>query len=878
MSFWSRITNVFRGGAVSRDLDEELAAHLAEAATEGRDPVEARRAFGSPLRRREESRDIRLLPWLDSLRADAVFGWRQIRKKKIASAAAILSLALAMGTCATAFRLIDALLLRPLPVANADRLYVFAIQGLDPMGHFRVTESCEYPLFESLRRAARGQAELMAASWVERIDLTFASDQEMETAYRQYVSGWMFPTFKLRPALGRLFDGTDDDTPGKHPYAVLSYDYWTRRFGRDPKVLGRTFHSGTRIYQIIGVAPRPFTGTEPGTMTDIFIPAMMNAGVTEDDWAWIRTFVALNPGTTAKSLRDRLQPVFQVVQEERAKGFTGWPKAKLDNFLHQRVLVERAAGGVSQMRKDFERALTVLAALAALVLLITCANLANLLTAQAAVRAREMALRVSIGAGRGRLIQLVLAESAMLALLAVPAAALFAAWAAPFVVDRINPPDQPARLALPPDWRVLGFALVLAIGVTVLSGLAPALRASAVKPASALKGGDDPHARRRLMHVLIAVQVAFCFAVLFLSGLFAVTFQHLSNQPTGFSADRLLAVDTSALPPQPPRNWEQVAAHLRELPGVERVAMAAWPLLSGRMQGSFVIVNGQPASNVFAYSLRVSPGWLDTMNIPLIDGRDLRPGELGPGAAVVNEAFAKQYFHGENPVGKTFEKVRGGGRFLVVGLVPNARYQTMREPLMPTAYIPMWFDPAVEATSHSTFLVRTSRPNPLALAPLLRREVPRAWPQFRVNSIQTQAEINRSQTVRERLLAMLAVFFAVVALLLAAIGLYGVLDYSVVERRREIGIRIAIGAQAGDVARRVTAEAFAMVLIGALAGIALGTTAASYIETLLYGVKPGDVSAITLPALTILTAALLAAVPAVIRAVRIDPAAMLREE
>jgi predicted permease len=866
------------GDRLSREIDEELQAHMAEAIARGRDPAESQRAFGSPLRVREESRDLRLIPWLDSLRADAIFGWRQLRKRKVTSAAAILSLALAMGAGTSAFRLLDALLLRPLPVAHPERLYAFAIQGFGPGGDFRVTESCEYPLFERMRAAVKGRAELIAASWVERTELTYASDQEIEHAYRQYVSGWMFDTFGMKPVLGRLFAESDDLTPGTHPYAVLSYDYWRRRFGRDPKVLGRSFRIGTHLYQIIGVAPKGFTGTEPGTMTDIFIPAMMYGGVREDDWAWIRSFVVLRPGVTPESVRDRLQPVFQVVQEERAKGFTGWPKTRLNNFLHQQVLVEPAASGISGMRKDYWRALVVLAALAGLVLLITCANLANLLTAQAAARAREMALRVSIGAGRGRLVQLVLVESLLLVLLAMPAAALLASWSAPLVVARINPPDNPARLALPADWRVLGFGLALALAVTILFGLAPALRASAVTPASALKGGDNPHARRRWMHGLIAMQVAFCLAVLLLAGLFSATFERLSNQPTGFSTDHLLAVETVAAPAQRPVYWDQMAAHIRNLPGVETAALAAWPLLSGNMQGGFVAVNGQPASNVLSYSLRVSPGWLNTMKIPLIDGRDIRPGELGPGVAVVNEAFAKAYFHGEDPVGKLFERTRGGGHFEIVGLARNAHYQDLRETIPPTLYEPMWFGDAKEALSSATLLVRTSMPNPLALATTIRREVPRAWPEFRVSNIRTQSEINRSRTVRERLLAMLALFFAAIALLLAGIGLYGVLDYSVVQRRREIGIRMAIGARAADVAWRVVAEAVSMVLLGVLAGLGLGVASIRFIEALLYQVKLTDWDILALPSLTLLLAALLAALPAVFRAVRIDPAATLRAD
>ncbi|HTQ57309.1 MAG TPA: ABC transporter permease [Bryobacteraceae bacterium] len=878
MSLRSRISNVFRHATLNRQIDEELESHIAEALAEGRDPAEVRRAFGSALRHRERSGDFRVVPWLDSLRADAIFGWRQLRKNKVASTSAMLSLALAMGACTSAFRLIDALLLRPLPVAHPERLYVFAIRGFDPGGHFRVTESCEYPLFRRMRAAVQGRAELVTASWVERVDLTYATSQEIEQAYRQFVSGRMFDVFGLRPALGRLFTDNDDRQAGAHPYAVLSYDYWMRRFGGDPHVLGRSFQLGTRLYQIVGVAPRSFTGTEPGVMADIFLPAAMHGGLDEADWAWMRVFAEIQPGVTPASVRDRLQPVFQEVQEERAAGLTGWPKSQLDHFLHQTVLVEPAAGGVSQMRKDYWRPLEVLAALSVLILLITCANLANLLSAQAAARAREMALRVSIGAGRRRLVQLMLVESTMLVLSAAPAAAAFAAWAAPSVLNRINPPDNPARLDLPADWHVLAFGLALAAGVTMLFGLAPALHASAIHPANALRGGDDPHSRRRGMHTLIAFQSAFCFAILFLAGLFAATFANLANRPPGFSADRLLAVETVATRPQRPVYWEQLVDHVRSLPGVEKVAMASWPLFSGNMQGGFVAVNGAPASNVLSYSLRVSPGWLDTMRIPLIAGRDLRRGELGPGVAVVNEAFAQTYFQGANPVGRSFDRTRGGGHFEIVGLARNAHYQDMREQMPPTLYEPMWFGAADEAAGSATILVRTSAPDPLALASVLRREVPRAWPAFRVSSIRTQAEIDGAQLVRERLIAMLALFFAAVALLLAVIGLYGVLDYSVVQRRREIGIRIAIGARPGHVARRVTSEIFAMVFIGALVGAALGIASARYIKVLLYAVQPTDVSMIALPATAISVAVLLAALPAVVRAIHIDPAFMLREE
>jgi predicted permease len=507
--------------------------------------------------------------------------------------------------------------------------------------------------------------------------------------------------------------------------------------------------------------------------------------------------------------------------------------------------------------------------------LIACANVANLLTGQAAARAREMALRVSIGAGRARLTQLVLVESALVATLATAVGSLFAWWAAPYVVDRINPPDDPARLLLPLDWRVFAFGAALTVGVTFLFGLLPALRASATQPVSALKGGDDPHAKRRLMNWMIALQVAFCCVVLFVAGLLVSSFDRLANQPTGFSRERLLALDVEARPSQAPVYWDQVADHLKDLSGIEHVALAGWPLLSGWGSNGFISVNDATPGDRQAYFLNVSPGWLETMQIPLIDGRDFRPADVYPGAAIVNEAFAKEYFGGANPVGRWF--ARGNSSMQVVGLVRDARYRNMREPITPTAYIPFRYG-GDESVSHASLMVRTSAENPLALASMLRSEVPRARTEFRVSNIRTQTEINRSQTVRERMLATLALFFAVVALLLAAIGLYGVLDYSVLQRRREIGVRLAVGAPPRRVATLVISDVFAMVACGAMLGAAMGLAAAQYVTTLLYAVEPTDPALLLASLLTLLLATAAAAIAPVVRAIRIEPASVLRVE
>lgn len=492
-----------------------------------------------------------------------------------------------------------------------------------------------------------------------------------------------------------------------------------------------------------------------------------------------------------------------------------------------------------------------------------------------------MALRVSIGAGRARLVQLVLVESACLALLASAVGGLFAWWAAPFVVQMINTPGRPIQLLLPADSRVFAFGSLLTAAVILLFGLAPALRASNVRPARALKGEDGPRARRRLMHGLIAVQVAFCFVILFVAGLFVVTFDRLANRPMGFSADRLLVLNVVPSRPQPAAVWDGVADHLRGVPGVERVAIAGWAVFSANSMNNFISLHGETPRPVLTYFLNVSAGWRETMRLKLRAGRDFRPEDQTPGAALVNETFAREYFNGEDAVGKSFLRSRTSPPYRIVGLVADAPYRSIREPILPVAYVPFrQVDSAgaPDSYGHATFIIRTAGANPLALAPSMRLEVERARSDFRVSSIETQEELNRAQTVRERLLATLAMFFGCVALLLAAIGLYGVLNYSVLQRRREIGIRLAIGASAGGIARLVTIKVLSMVVVGAMTGFVFGFWSIRYIEALLYDVKATDAGMFALPSLILFAAAFLAAAPPAIRAVRIDPVTTLRAE
>ena len=884
MSFWSRISNVFRGERLNREIEEEFAAHLAEAVEAGRDPEEARRALGAAAQQRQQSHDTKVVGWLDSLRADLVFGWRQLKRSKVTSIAAILSLALAIGACTSAFRLIDALLWRPLQVDHPERLYVLSRQGIGFDGKFGSFDSWAYPDFQLMRAAAKDEAALLAISYTDHADVTYKTDQEMEKANVQYVTGDMFQVFGIQPAMGRFFSENDNLKPGAAPYAVLSYDYWTRRFGRDPNVIGRTFHYGDGVYEIVGVSEKKFTGSEPGVVVDLFVPTMMHRCAARPGCTWFRTLVSVKPGVAIEPLRAKIAAVTYAFERNRLSGETGLSPETLKNVLNNQMLMEPASTGVSWMQRDYSRALAALGVLVLMVLLIACANVANLITAQAAARAREMALRVSIGAGRWRLVQMVLVESAMLAFLAAASGALFAWWSAPFVVSMINPPDNPARLILPADWRVLGFGIGLTLIVVLLFGLLPALRASSVKPASVLKGGDDPHSRQRLMHGMVALQVAFCFLVLFVAGLFVTTFERLSNKPTGFSADRILLLETISHPAQSSLIWDQVADHLRTMPGVDRVSQASWALLKGVGWNDSISVNGGPPSTDLAYFMNVSPGFLETMRIPLVSGRDLRESDTYPNAVIVNETFARKFLNDVNVVGRSVEKAGDDGtreRMQIVGVMRDADYRGPREPMLPVVFVPIHHElnnGAMMPETYETFIVRTDAENPLALASTLRQEMPHLCSEFRVSNVMTQKELNQAQTIRERLLATLAFFFGAVALLLAGIGLYGVLNYSVLQREREIGIRMALGAQVGDVARRVMAGISVAVIFGSVAGLAMGLGSVHYIESLLYGVKATDVVMLAVPCLTIFVAVVIAAVPAVLRAIRVDPVAMLRVE
>ncbi|HUR21468.1 MAG TPA: ABC transporter permease [Vicinamibacterales bacterium] len=890
LELMQRWRGLLRRSRNDADLAEELRVHLEMAAEHelrrAEVPAAAARAArvraGGQAQAMERLRDQRSLPSLEALAADVVFGWRQLRRHRTASVSAILSLGLALGATMAAFRLVDTMLLRPLPVADPARLFVTTTVVRDMDGHADERDDFDYPTYRKYVELAGGQADLILMGAAVRRPI-LVSGEEPEGAIQQFVSGNVFATLGLRPALGRLISEADDVVPNGHPIAVISYDYWQRRFGGDSAVIGSTFRIGSRPIEIIGVAPRGFTGSEPGAVTDFFLPSMMNPeALKASGWSWFRIWVRPKPGIDPGQVQAQLQARYHADHVEHAKEFAAdTPQARVEAYLNEQLLLRPAAAGVSAVQKSFRRPLWILSALAGLLLLIACANVANLLLARAMSRRTEMALRLSIGAARGRLIQLMLVESALLAVLSGVAGAAFASWAAPFVVSMLAPADRPVRLILEFDWRALALGTGLTLIVTMLFGIVPALRASAITPVDALKATRGPGGQRRLTDVLVSAQMALCVFLLFGASLFVGTFAELQKRPLGFDPVNLVHITVEGRERLTPETWAQLAAGLTDLPRVEAAAVAGWAPLTGNRWRSSVTVAGRPPESDAPNWVSVSPGYFETMRMRLLEGREFRSGDTSPkrdalkrpvpGVAVVNETFARVYFNGTSPVGRRVTVASSSVPMEIVGMVADAVYSNVREPRHPAVYIPL------EPREGATLLIRTDGPA-ADLHRVLRQEVVRLRPGIQVRELAPFEAFVTQQMIRERLLASLSTFFAVLALLLAAIGMYGVLNYAVTRERREIGLRMALGARPGHVVGLISTRLLGMVCLGAIVGMAGGLLFGRAVGSLLFQMEPTNPVALLAPIIALGLAAMMAALPPAMRAVRIDPAQTIKSD
>jgi putative ABC transport system permease protein len=823
-------------------------------------------------------------PRLASILQDARFGLRLFRKNGTISAAAVLSLSLAIGACMAAFSLIDALILRPLPVSNPEQLVYLAYRlPEDPND----SETFNYPLFERLRDASRPHLQLFGVSYQSRRDAIFDDVHgQTEKIYAQWISGDAFRILGVKASLGRMLTASDDVKPGQHPVAVISDEFWSRRFGRSPDVLGRWVKARDKQLQIVGVAERKFTGVEPGIMTDLWAPAMMwdDRAIAEPGWGWFRAWGRLEPGASAGQARAILQTVSVDFRRERAATRRAdVPGDQIERYVNAPVYLRAASNGPSVLRQNFGRALWMLGLIAAMVLLIACLNVASLLVARTVARDREMALRVSIGAARGRLIQQVLVESSLLSIASCVAGGLIGVYSAPLVASLLSTSVSVIRFDLRFDWRLLAFVATIGTTVTCLFGLGPAFRASAVSPNDTLKAGSGKQsARIGMFRPLVVAQAAFSFLVLFVGGLFLTSFLNLTRTDLGFDQNNLFiaSVEAQALRDSGADGlavWRQLIERLNENPQIQSAGLSAWGLMEGSTSSRSLRIPGRPVEAYEPFYLPVSPGFLDTLRMRLLEGRDFEWRDVRPGGdarVIVNESFARRYFPGESALGKRFFQVGGKNALLaqeVIGVVRDAKYSSVREAAPPTVYLPQW------SPGWGALQIRSSL-DYAAVAALLREELPRAHPAFRVVDMTLQSTLVNNVLVRERVLAVLSAFFAIVAIILVAVGLYGVLSYSVVARTREIGIRLALGARPFGVMQLVVKEILLVLAIGIALGVAGGITASRFTAALLYGVKPSDLWSLGLPLVCLLiTCAIAASLPA-LRATRVDPMTALRSD
>ena len=776
------------------------------------------------------------------------------------------------------------LILRPLPVRDPHQLVNVVHRAV---GDDADAAWFNYPLFERMRSASRSYVQLFGMSMPSRRDAVFDDGGgQPEKVYAQWISGDAMEILGVKPALGRLFTASDDQRPGQHPVAVISHDFWIRRFAGSPIAIGRWVTLREKQLQIVGIAERGFTGVEPGLMTDVWAPNMMwdDRAISEPGWSWFRVWGRLQPDVRPEEARAVLQTVSANFRRERAaKRPADESREQLERYINAPLHVRSAANGRSELRISFGRALWILGVVAALVLLVACANVASLLTARTAARGREMALRISIGAGRGRLIQQVLIESALISLMSCLTGALLALYLARFAVSLLSSSVSVIRLDVGLDWRMLAFVAATGTVVTVLFGLAPALRASTTPPGPTLKSGSGREtAKKKVFGPLIAAQTAFGFIVLFISGLFLASFVKLIGTDLGFDRDQVVVVnieyrDLRQSGPETLAVWRQMLEQVGELPGIESAGLATWSLFEGSTSSRSVRIPGRPVEAFEPFYLPVSPGFFETMRIRLVDGRafDWRDVKLsGDSPVVVNQSFARRYFPGEHALGKRFSYVGRGNALVsqeIVGIVQDAKYASVRQAAPPTVYLP-------QLTPGWTAVQLRTKAEPAAVAARLRQELPRIHPSLRIVDVTLQSTLVDNALVRERALALISGFFSVVAIILVTVGLYGTLSYTVLVRTREIGIRLALGARPMRVAGLMLTEVGILTTIGLAVGIAGGLAGSRYITTLLYQVLPTDVTSLGLPVMSILAAAAFSALVPALRALRVDPVETLRRE
>jgi putative ABC transport system permease protein len=903
MAWHHRILNILRSNRISSDIDREVEFHIAEKVdalvaggmSEEDARLAARRQFGNPTSRREETRAMDIAEWVQSVAGDIRYAVRSLLNAPVFAVVTIASLGLGIGANTTIFSLLDAVVLRPLAVENPSELAYVGLtdstrisNGPAPSAYFT------NPLWEQVRDR---QDVFSSVAAFGETDFNLADGGEAHRVSGSYVSGDFFNTFRVSPAAGRLFTKSED-VRGCAGSVVLSHRFWEREYGSAPGAVGKVIRLDGHPFEISGIAESSFRGPDVGREPDLYVPIcaqmiVRGAGHSLDRrsaW-WMRVIGRLAPGVDVTQANARIATIARASYEETIP--EDWDVAGKREYATRSFVVVPAEHGFSEIRSRYRKPLFALMAGVALILLIACANVANLLLSRAEARHRELAVRLAIGADRRRLLRQLITESMVMATAGAVVGVVVASFGTRTLVSLITTPGAGGvvSLDLSLNLRLLAFTTLAATVTVILCGLAPAWRATRVSAQSAMKaqsrGVVEGHTRFRLGKSLVVAQVALSLVLLVSAGFLVGTLRNLSTMDPGFDAEGVLLATVDVRQAGIPLSnrgalRDQLLERTRSLPGVVSASSSGLTPIGSSSWNDVIVIDGFTPRNFeesLAWFNEVSDGYFTTLGTRLLAGRDFNAGDVPNAAgrvAVVNEAWTRRFIGGGSPVGRQFRlKVRDGVStpYTIVGLVENSKYQSLREGAEPIVYVAATQE---EGWSQRIYQFRVQG-DPLSIVPAVRNVLREVNPAITVDFSSLSSQVGASLQ-REKVLAILSALFGSVALVLAVLGLYGVMSYTVARRRGELGVRIALGAERSSVVRLVLNEVGLVVAIGLVIGAVGARYATTQVTPFLYGTESADSLIYVGAAVLLAGVAMIAGLIPAMRAARVDPIEALREQ
>lgn len=884
-------------------LETETDENIARGMTSDEARHAARRKLGNPTQIREEIYRMNSVALIESLWQDVRYGLRMLAKNRGFTAVVVLSLALGIGANTAIFSLMNAALLKMLPVKSPEQL----VQFKSVIPNIGSSEYFPYPAFKEFRDHNQVFSGVFAFAGINNVD--FEMNGEGGIARGQVVSGEYFSVLGVNAVAGRIITPEDDKFAGGSPVAVISYEYWQKRFGLDPAAIGKKVVLNNSPFTIVGVTPPEFFGLQPGERIDVSVPMKMIAQV-RPGWVavgtpyyvfssparnWLHIMARLKPGVSTEQALANMEPTFRQAMREHVEGFTGTPfdsPAARRALLGAKLQLSSGGQGLEALRQKFSKPLFILMAAVALLLLITCANVANLLLARANARSKEIAVRLTVGAGRLRLVRQLIAESTLLAIAGGALGLLLAFWASRSLLVLMSHGSSPVSLSVRPDGTVLAFTLLVSLLTAILAGIAPAWRAARTNLAPSLvettrsagKGGG----RSRFAKSLIVLQVALSLVLLVGAGLLTRSLENLKDFYPGFNKDNVLLLSLNPgligyKETRPGALYQTLLERFKALPGVRAVSFSMDTPLSGYFANVVPNIEGyKPPSGKemtpVGFNI-VGPDYFKAIETRILLGREFtaRDQAGAPRVAIINQTMARDYYGNTNPIGRRISNpdwVADPSWLEIVGVVDDARQRDLRRQAEP-----MFYTPVAQSSipGDVTFEIRTAM-NPAAMASAARHVVAQLGSRLPVINVTTLSEQVDDSLVQERLIASLSSLFGILALILAAVGLYGLMTYAVNRRTNEVGIRMALGAQRGEIARMVLRESLLLVIIGLAVGIPVSLGASRLISSELYGLKPFDPITIAAAGFILMAIAALAGYLPARRASRVDPMVALRYE